>query len=569
MRNRSTLRSRAHGEGAYDYVVVGAGSAGCTLASRLTEDKDTRILLLEAGGWDSDPLIQLPLAWGKILNDRRHDWGYDTEPDPSTGNRRLECMRGKIVGGSSSVNAMAYVRGHRGDYDRWAANGASGWSYSDVLPYFRRQESWERGASFYRGGEGPLAVRKSRYEDPLVDAYVEAAVQAGHPYNDDYNAAEQHGIARMQMTIRRGRRESAATAYLHPALARDNLTIEVKAHVTRIALEGSRAVGVDYVRGGARHTVRAEREVIVSAGTINSPQILMLSGIGSPQELELHDIPVQVPLSGVGQNLQDHAAALILYGRSSAGPVQRNMRWDRLMFELGRGYLFGTGFTTDLPGGITAFLRTDAGAALPDTQLLFIAGPLGASPYLPFQKGFADSFACRIVLLRPESRGSICLASADPLAHPRIRQKLLATDRDWSAMRAAVALFRDIARQRAIAPFIARELGSLATMSTGEELEHSIRTTAVTAHHPAGTCRMGPASDPMSVVDADLRVHGTQGLRVIDASVFPDLIGGNINAAVIMIAERASDLIRGRAMMPVSGVMPRAGGASSNPADVG
>jgi choline dehydrogenase/4-pyridoxate dehydrogenase len=287
--------------------------------------------------------------------------------------------------------------------------------------------------------------------------------------------------------------------------------------------------------------------VILSAGTINSPQLLMLSGVGAADELARHGIPVRVPLPGIGQNLQDHAAALIPYGRSSPGPVHRNMRWDRLVIEIGRGYLFGTGFTTDLPGGITAFLKTDAREALPDTQLLFIAGPLGASPSLPFGKGFADSFACRIVLLRPESRGRVSLASADPLARPRIRQKLLATDRDWSTMRAAVALFRDIARQRAIAPFITRELGLLATVRTDDELEHLVRTTAVTAHHPAGTCRMGPASDPLAVVDADLRVHGTEGLRVIDASVFPDLVGGNINAAVVMIAERASDLIRGRA----------------------
>src|ERR1700730_3527995 len=343
---------------AYDYIIVGAGSAGCTLPRRLTEDTDSRVLVLEAGGWDSDPLIGVPLAWGKILNDRRHDWGYDTEPDPSTGNRRLECMRGKIVGGSSSVNAMAYVRGHRADYDRWAANGAAGWSYSDVLAYFRRQESWERGASFYRGGDGPLAIRKSRYEDPLVDAYIEAAVQAGHPYNDDYNAAEQHGIARMQMTIRNGRRDSAATAYLHPALARDNLTIEVKSHVIRILMERSRAVGIDYLRNGTRCTARAEREVILSAGTINSPQVLMLSGIGAAQELAGHDIPVRVPLPGVGQNLQDHAAALILYGRSSPGPVQRGMRLDRLVVELARGFLLGTGFAADLPGGLTAFLET-------------------------------------------------------------------------------------------------------------------------------------------------------------------------------------------------------------------
>ena len=531
----------------YDYIIVGAGSAGCTLASRLTEDGDVKVLLLEAGGWDTNPFIKLPLGWGKVLLDRIYDWGYDTVPEGTLANRRLEVARGKVIGGSSSINAMAYVRGNRADYDRWASYGLTAWSYDNVLPYFRKQESWEGGANAFRGGNGPLTTRKSRYQDPLVDAYLDAARSAGYALNDDYNGAGQDGFARMQMTIRHGRRDSIATAYLHPALSRGNLTVIVNAHVTRIVLEGNRATGIEYAKDGGRHVVAAEREVILCGGTINSPQILMLSGIGAPDALRSHGIDVKAALPGVGQNLQDHVAALLVYGRQDQSPLLRNMRIDRLARGLIEGFAFGTGFATDLPGGITAFVKTDPGEAIPDIQLLFISGSLAATPYLPpFKRAFADSFACRIVLLRPESRGDITLASADPLAHPRIRQGSLATQNDWGKLRAGIKLFRELAHSAKLASFVAREIAPGPDVTTDEQLETFTRKTAVTAHHPAGTCRMGLPDDAAAVVDPELRVIGIDGLRVVDASVFPDLIGGNINATVVMIAERAADLIRCR-----------------------
>ena len=529
-----------------DYIIVGAGSAGCTLASRLTEDRDVNVLVLEAGGWDRDMWIRLPLGWGRLLQQRRHDWMYESEPVAGLAGRRIECARGKVVGGSSSINAMAYVRGNRADYDRWAAAGLSGWSYAHALPYFRRQERWEGGGDAYRGGDGPLATETSRYEDPLCDAYVDAARAAGLPVTEDYNGARQDGFARMQMTIEHGRRCSGAVAYLRPALSRRNLTVEIRALVTRLLFEGARVVGVEYIRHGEKTVVRAEREVILSGGSINSPQLLMLSGIGDPDELGAQEIPVTVPLSGVGKNLQDHVAALVTYARRQGGPFQQNMRLDRLALGIAQGSVFGTGFATNLPGGLTAFLKSDSSQPIPDIQLLFIAAPLfEARPYLPpFSQPFSDGFACRLVVLRPESRGQIRLASADPQAAPRIEQNLLATDRDWKSIRAGIALFRELAQQPALQPFIKTEIGPGPAATTDQAIDAHIRATAVTAHHPAGTCRMG--RDAMAVVDPELRVRGTEGLRVVDASVFPDLVGGNINAAVVMIAEKAADLIRGR-----------------------
>ena len=528
----------------FDYVIVGAGTAGCTLACRLSENEGARVLIIEAGGWDSHPLLQVPVAWPYLFRNRMKDWMYFSEPDASIGPRRLDCARGKVVGGSSTINAMAYMRGHPRDYDRWAARGLPEWSYERVLPYFKRSESWEGGGDIYRGGNGPLTTRFSRFDDPLRDCFTESGMSAGYGVTADFNGAEPEGFATWQSTIRDGRRCSAAVAFLRPALKRPNVELVVKALTTRVIMEGTKALGVEFVHDGQLHIAHAQQEVILAAGVINTPQLLNLSGIGDPDDLRRLGIAPIIGLRGVGRNLQDHISVGISYARKEPGPLCRALRGDRILRELGNAYFRGKGIATDLPAGGLAHLKSAPDEILPDIQLLMAAAPMDARPYLsPFVPAYGDGFMIRAVVLRPESRGYVRLISSKPDVAPIIVQNFLATDRDRKALRSGVRMARDVGRQRPLARLVDRELTPKGYSDI--EIDELIGSGAISVHHPCGTCKMGAEDDELAVVDSELRVFGAQRLRVVDASAMPDIVGGAINAPVFMIAEKAADLISG------------------------
>ncbi len=538
-----------------DFVIVGAGSAGCAMAYRLSE-AGASVLVIEHGGSDAGPFIRMPGALSYPMNMKIYDWGYRSEPEPHLGGRRLACPRGKVIGGSSSINGMVYVRGHACDYDTWAEMGADGWSYADVLPYFKRMETWHDGGHggdpAWRGTDGPLHVSRGRRDNPLTRAFVEAGRQAGYQATDDYNGEQQEGFGPMEATIWQGRRWSAAEAYLKPALQRPNCDL-VRALAQRVEITDGRATGVEVMHRGRKTVIKARREVILAASSINSPKLLMLSGIGPAAHLAEHGIPVVADRPGVGQNLQDHPELYIQMAATQ--PVSLYKYWNLFgKAWVGAQWLFtktGPGASNQFESA--AFIRSRAGVSYPDIQYHFL--PI-AVRYDGQAAAEGHGFQAHVGPMRCKSRGAVTLASPDPADAPRIRFNYMSHEDDWRDFRTCIRLTREIFAQEAFKPFAGHEIQPGDAVQSDDELDGFIREHVESAYHPCGTARMGRADDPMAVVDPQARVIGVDGLRLADSSVFPQITNGNLNAPSIMVGEKAADHILGRAPLAPANDIP-------------
>ncbi|PAQ00378.1 choline dehydrogenase [Mesorhizobium mediterraneum] len=535
-----------------DFVIIGSGSAGSAMAYRLSEDGKHSVIVIEFGGSDVGPLIQMPSALSIPLNMSLYDWGFASEPEPHLGGRVLATPRGKVIGGSSSINGMVYVRGHARDFDHWAEQGAAGWGFADVLPYFKRMEDSNGGENGWRGHGGPLSVQRGSRTNPLYGAFVEAGRQAGFELTDDYNGAKQEGFGPMEQTIRGGRRWSAASAYLRPALRRKNVSL-IKGFARRVIIENQRATGVEIETRKRIQVIKARREVIVAASSINSPKILMLSGIGPAEHLREYGIPVVADRPGVGRNLQDHMELYIQ--QESTQPITLNSVLNPFSKALiGAQWLFfksGLGATNHFEAA--AFVRSRAGVDYPDIQYHFIPA---AVRYDGKAAAKAHGFQAHVGPMRSKSRGSVTLRSPDPRSKPVIRFNYMSHPDDWTEFRHCVRLTREIFGQPAFDLYRGEELSPGPHVQSDDDLDAFIREHAESAYHPCGTCRIGRADDPMSVVDPECRVIGVEGLRVADSSIFPRVTNGNLNAPSIMTGEKAADHILGRTPLAPSNQEP-------------